>query len=562
MSAPSPRFLDYAPVSLAFGTSGLRGLVEDITDLEAYINVKGALRYFLGAGDVRAGTRVVLAGDLRPSTDRIMRASARAILDSGCAVENAGKVPTPALILRAITQRCAGVMVSGSHIPFDRNGIKLNKSVGEILKSDEPGILREVEHVRTEEYGRTAADSAFTSSGMLKTPLDLPPVDRAAEEGYVRRYTDSFAKEGLSGLRVLVYEHSAVGRDLLGRILRELGADVVAAGRAETFVPIDTENVTPELLDRLEKLVKGAEGKEPIDVVVSTDGDSDRPLVAAVLPRGSSGRRVRFLSGDLLGIVAAEVLRADAVVVPISANDAIERRMSERGALLRKTKIGSPYVIAGIDDLRREKPDARIVGWEANGGFLVGSTFTLGGGGVLRALPTRDSTLPILANLYASREEKISLSALWDRLPARFGNAGLIDNVPVAVSRAILARLIPAGDVIEVEYGTDDRVVDRGRPEPTALGAHEAGPWRASKATLARFFTAALGYGEITRINVLDGIRIYFDNGDVAHIRPSGNAPQLRIYANADSQARADQIVESGLREPDGVLRQMEKAFS
>ena len=39
-------FLNYAPVSLAFGTSGLRGLVKDITDLEAYINVKAALRYF------------------------------------------------------------------------------------------------------------------------------------------------------------------------------------------------------------------------------------------------------------------------------------------------------------------------------------------------------------------------------------------------------------------------------------------------------------------------------------------------------------------------------------
>jgi hypothetical protein len=34
------------------------------------------------------------------------------------------------------------------------------------------------------------------------------------------------------------------------------------------------------------------------------------------------------------------------------------------------------------------------------------------------------------------------------------------------------------------------------------------------------------------------------------------------MYANSDSQARADRIVESGLREPDGILRQLEKAFS
>src|SRR5207245_7864872 len=123
-------FLRYRPVALAFGTSGLRGLVSDITDLEAYINVKGALAYLFRVGDTRPGARVILAGDLRPSTARIMRACAQAITDSGCAVENAGVIPTPALVLRAVATRSAGVMVSGSHIPFDRNGIKLNKSAG------------------------------------------------------------------------------------------------------------------------------------------------------------------------------------------------------------------------------------------------------------------------------------------------------------------------------------------------------------------------------------------------------------------------------------------------
>jgi phosphomannomutase len=77
-----------------------------------------------------------------------------------------------------------------------------------------------------------------------------------------------------------------------------------------------------------------------------------------------------------------------------------------------------------------------------------------------------------------------------------------------------------------------------------------------------RFFTPALGFDDIARINVLDGVRIYFRNGDIAHIRPSGNAPQLRLYANSDSQARANQIVELGLREPDGILRQLERAFT
>jgi phosphomannomutase len=74
---------------------------------------------------------------------------------------------------------------------------------------------------------------------------------------------------------------------------------------------------------------------------------------------------------------------------------------------------------------------------------------------------------------------------------------------------------------------------------------------------LARVFVPALGFDDIVRINVVDGVRVTFKSGDVAHVRPSGNAPQLRIYANSDSQARADRIVADGLREPDGILRRL-----
>lgn len=564
---PTASFLNYTPVPLAFGTSGLRGLVKDITDIEAYINVKAALRYLLSTADIRASSTVVIGGDLRPSTDRIMRACIQAIVDSGCEAENAGKIPTPALISHAIAAGRAGVMVTGSHIPFDRNGIKINKSVGEVLKSDEPGISREIERVRVEEYSRTATTSAFDASGMLKRAPDLPPLDPAAEEGYVRRYLTGFTPGGLSGMRVLVYQHSAVGRDILPQILHELGAEVVTAGRSETFVSLDTENITDEQLDRLEELAVAAEASgRPLHAIVSTDGDSDRPLVTAVLPAADvhqGGRRVRFLPGDLLGIVVAEYLQADAAAVPISANDAVERRMGERGVALEKTKIGSPYVISALDQLRRARTRARIVGWEANGGFLTGSDIPLSAG-TLIALPTRDSTLPIVANLFAAVEQGSGLAALWDRLPARYGRAGLLDNVPVAVSQTILARLIPPGDVIEVEFDGTGQLFDRSGPgaAPTPLAEPAALDWQQRKATLMRFFTPALGFDDIVRINVLDGVRVYFRNGDVAHVRPSGNAPQLRIYANSDSQARADQIVELGLREPDGILRLVEKALT
>ena len=76
-----------------------------------------------------------------------------------------------------------------------------------------------------------------------------------------------------------------------------------------------------------------------------------------------------------------------------------------------------------------------------------------------------------------------------------------------------------------------------------------------------RHFPSSLGFDDIVRINVIDGLRVYFANGDIAHIRPSGNAPQLRLYAVSDTQERADEIVRAGIKEPDGILRRMEAGY-
>ena len=295
----------------------------------------------------------------------------------------------------------------------------------------------------------------------------------------------------------------------------------------------------------------------PLDAVVSTDGDSDRPLVLGVMPAAASGRRLRFLPGDLLGIVVAEYLRADAVVVPISANDAVDGRMQEIGAVLRKSRIGSPHVIAAMDELRRAGAHERIAGWEANGGFLTASSFTLSAG-VLPALPTRDAVLPIVVNLLSAVEHRLRLNSLWSRLPARFGRSGLLDHVPVDVGLALLGRLIPPGKTTEISVDQHGGMLDdSGGGVPTPLSDLDERAWWESLTVLGRVFTPARGFPPITRLNALDGLRVHFRNRDVAHVRPSGNAPQLRIYANSDTQARADQIVELGLAEPDGILRQL-----
>jgi phosphomannomutase len=50
-------------------------------------------------------------------------------------------------------------------------------------------------------------------------------------------------------------------------------------------------------------------------------------------------------------------------------------------------------------------------------------------------------------------------------------------------------------------------------------------------------------FGRVSNVDATDGLRITFDSGEVLHLRASGNAPELRCYAEADSEARAEQMV-------------------
>jgi len=118
-----------------------------------------------------------------------------------------------------------------------------------------------------------------------------------ARAAYIERFTGFFKGSSLNGKRLLVYQHSAVGRDLLVEILERLGAQVIKAGRSDTFVPIDTENIDAAELAVIQALAdEAAASSGPLHAVVSTDGDSDRPLVLGVDPLTA---QVHFFGGDL-----------------------------------------------------------------------------------------------------------------------------------------------------------------------------------------------------------------------------------------------------------------------
>ena len=453
-----------------FGTSGLRGLVVELTpDL-----VADHIRAFLTA--CPTGTGLWVGRDLRPSSPALAQTVLAAARDMGVATVDCGDVPTPALALAAMKAGAAAVMVTGSHIPADRNGLKFYLPDGEISKADEAAILGAL--------GRNPAGQPGPGTVTCDT----------AGADWVRRYVSAFGGQALAGLRIGVWSHSAVSRDLLLDALRGLGAEALELGRSESFIPVDTEAVAPGA--RAQLAAWAAEHR--LDALISTDGDGDRPLLA-----DATGR---VIPGDVLGQITAAALGAGTVVTPVSSNTGAEA--GGRFARVVRTRIGSPFVIAGM-----AQAGGHVAGYEANGGFLLGFT-AQGPAGPLPPLATRDSLLPLLAPLSLARAAG-GLAALVAAEPPRFTAADRLEEIPVETSRDLLEG-----------FETDPARLDG--------------------------FLAALDES-LAATDRTDGLRLTLASDRIAHMRPSGNAPEFRLYAEAESPEQAEALLGRGL----GLLRDL-----
>jgi phosphomannomutase len=127
----------------------------------------------------------------------------------------------------------------------------------------------------------------------------------------------------------------------------------------------------------------------------------------------------------------------------------------------------------------------------------------------LTALPTRDAVLPIVALLAMAGERGRPLSALRAELPPRFTASDRLPAFETSRSRRLLAHLASG-------------------PEALRDFFRELGP--------------------AADVSTVDGVRVTLASGEIVHLRPSGNAPELRCYAEADTPERAQELSRWALR--------------
>ncbi|WP_413720198.1 phosphomannomutase [Silicimonas sp. MF1-12-2] len=444
-----------------FGTSGLRGLAVELTD-ELCATYAAAFVAKHGKGG-----RLLIGQDRRESSPRITRAVAAGAVSEGAEVVDCGVLPTPALALAAAKEGAVAIMVTGSHIPADRNGLKFYTRAGEFTKADEAPLRDAV--------------AARVAPGVASVEVEE---NRTARSDYVARYLDGFPAGALKGRRIGVWLHSSAASTVLPEILEGLGAAVVGLGQSDAFISVDTEAVDAETRGILAAWVR----EHALDALVSTDGDADRPLL--VDDRGE------VIPGDILGPITARWAGADEVVTTVSANTMVDLMGGFRS--VTRTRIGSPYIIAEME----ARQGARVAGYEPNGGFLLGWDMERG----FRPLMTRDSTLPLLAVLVSAAGRGVAVSALLDDLPQRRTATDRLKDIPREKSLAL----------VEAILGGDHSVL----PD---------------------------GLGRLSHVDQTDGARMAFSSGRIVTVRPSGNAPELRCYVEAESQAAADALLADAL---------------
>ncbi|HEY9041763.1 MAG TPA: phosphomannomutase [Rheinheimera sp.] len=452
---------------IRFGTSGARGLVTDFT-LPAVAALTQAFVCVLS--QERMVTDVAVGIDLRPGSPLIAKYIIATLETLGIEPHFMGVLPTPALAAYALNQGMPAIMVTGSHIPFDRNGLKFYNFSGEISKADEQAML-------AQPINALPLDAVETDlTELLANP--------AALEFYQQQFLQVLPRHCLTGKRIGIYQHSSAGRDCYSQVFNALGAEVVELGRSDIFVPIDTEAVSAEDKTRARQWCT----EYKLDALFSTDGDGDRPLLA--------DEQGNWFRGDILGLLCAKYLGIKQLAVPVSCNTAIE----QSGFLEKvvRTRIGSPFVIAAFHELT-----SPFAGFEANGGFMLGSSISLNNQ-QLAALPTRDALLPTLAVLALAGDAP--LSSLYADLPARYTASDRLQQFSTERSQHLLTQIA---------------------------------------ANPQRFLQQVVAEATLLSLDTTDGLRLTLNNGDIIHLRPSGNAPELRCYAESCSEQQAEDYIVS-----------------
>lgn len=297
------------------------------------VSVGRAFARWLGARTGKAVVRIAVGRDSRVTGEALEAAMMRGLSFERAEVMHCGLCTTPAMFMTTVLAQCDGaVMVTASHLPWQRNGYKFFTAEGGLESGD---ILTLLE-----------AASFLRPDGSEQPPTEMTFLDdyTAFLSQYVRTALDDAGDAPLEGLHVVVDAGNGAG-GFYARMLKTLGACVDGSQFLEPDGRFPNHIPNPEDAHAMESLC-AAVRSAGADLGVIFDADCDR--AALVDGEGRAINRNR-----LIALISAVLLRESpgATIVTDSVVSAgLDDFLSAHGGTLHRFKRGYKNV---IDEARR-----------------------------------------------------------------------------------------------------------------------------------------------------------------------------------------------------------------
>ena len=241
----------------------IRGVADrDLTDETIDLIGKGFASYLMKAAPTDR-PNLVLGRDIRPSSLRIYKALAQALLQSGISITNVGVLTTPVCYF-AIQhlKRTGGIMITGSHNPPEYNGLKLVIGKNSVFGDEIQKLLRMIEQ------------KEFISGNGKEEQTEMIPV----YQDYLKK-SFQFKRK----LKVVVDSGNGTAGLVAPKVIRDFGHETIELF-SEPDSSFPNHHPDPTVEKNMQDLIKKVR-EVKADVGLAFDGDADR--IGVVDDRGT-----------------------------------------------------------------------------------------------------------------------------------------------------------------------------------------------------------------------------------------------------------------------------------
>ena len=374
---------------------GIEGQPVTLT-AEAVTNIAKAFVLYLQEKFNKSELRLSIGRDSRLSGEALLKAAADGILAMGADLADFGLASTPSMFMSTVTKGYeydGAIMLTASHLPWNRNGIKFFTKLGGLEKSDIAAILA------------SAQADAFIPAlerGTL-TKVDFLSVYAA---GLVDRIRSGVNAEDydhpLKGFRIVVDAGNGAGGFYVEKVLQPLGADTTGSQYLEPDGHFPNHQPNPEDKAAMDSIAQCVLANKA-DMGIIFDTDVDR--AGAVANDGKEINRNRLIA--LISAVLLEEHPGTTIVTDSITSSGLAEFIAAIGGVHHRFKRGYKNVIDESIRINKSGKDSQLA-IETSGHGALKENYFLDDGAYL--------ITKLLIKMAQLRKENRTLFSLIDSL--------------------------------------------------------------------------------------------------------------------------------------------------